>query len=455
MFVDFFLRVFEQNADRDAIVWRGKTLPYSELGELFAHWDRWLSAGRVASGQVVVVEADFSPNAVALMLALIQRGAIIVPLTKSVAAKRDEFITTAQAEICIGFDSHDYADLRKTGNAATNPILRNLATSGHPGLILFSSGSTGKSKAAVHDLVGILNKFKVKRHPRRAITFLLYDHIGGINTMFYQLSNGGCIVTVAERDPDTVLRAIQEHQVDTLPTSPTFINLIILSEAYRRYDLSSLKLVTYGTEPMPASTLRRFHELLPEVQLQQTYGLSEIGILRSKSQASDSLWVKLGGEGFQTRVSRGMLEVKAESAMLGYLNAPSPFTPDGWFITGDRVEVDGEYFKILGRDSEIINVGGQKVYPAEVESVIQEMPDVAEVAVYGEKNPIIGQIVCAHVRLRRQIDPKEASRTIRQFCHGRLQSFQVPLKIDFAETGLHGARFKKLRQASSKRANEG
>ena len=91
--------------------------------------------------------------------------------------------------------------------------------------------------------------------------------------------------------------------------------------------------------------------------------------------------------------------------MLGYLNAPSPFTDDGWFNTGDKVEVDGDYFRILGRQSEIINVGGQKVYPAQVESVVQEMPEVAEVSVYGEKNAIMGQIVCAAIRLR---EPRDA-----------------------------------------------
>ena len=69
----------------------------------------------------------------------------------------------------------------------------------------------------------------------------------------------------------------------------------------------------------------------------QTHGLSEVGILRSKSEDSNSLWVKIGGEDYQTRI-KDMLEIKAKSAMLGYLNAPSPFTKDGWFMTGDKVE---------------------------------------------------------------------------------------------------------------------
>ena len=89
---------------------------------------------------------------------------------------------------------------------------------------------------------------------------------------------------------------------------------------------------------------------------------------------------------YKTRIIDGNLQIKAESAMLGYLNAPSPFTEDGWFITGDEVLQKGDYIKILGRRSEIINVGGEKVYPAEVESVIQELDFVSDVEIYAEKN---------------------------------------------------------------------
>ena len=85
-----------------------------------------------------------------------------------------------------------------------------------------------------------------------------------------------------------------------------------------------MKVITYGTEPMPENTLLKINSLFPRIKLQQTYGLSEVGILRLKSKDSNSLWVKIGGEGFETRVSNGLLEIKAKSAMLGYLNAPSP-----------------------------------------------------------------------------------------------------------------------------------
>src|SRR5437870_5586598 len=449
MFIDFLFEVFRQNAESEAVIWHDQSFAYGKLLDWTNHWRSYLRENRIATGTVTAVEADFSPNAIALMLALIESGCIAVPLTSSVAAKKAEFMAIAGVEVLLELDGRDEARLTRFERPPAHEILQRLRERGHPGLILFSSGSTGQSKAAVHDSVGMLGKFKVRRHARRAITFLLYDHIGGFNTMLYQLSNGGCIVTVQNRDPDTVLAMIEKYKVELLPTSPTFINLMLLSDGHRRYDLSSLQAVTYGTEPMPESTLRRFHSSLPHINLQQTYGLSEVGILRSKSRSSDSLWVKLGGEGFQTRVVDGILQIKAESAMLGYLNAPSPFTADGWFNTGDKVEVDGEYFRILGRQSEIINVGGQKVYPAEVESVLQEMPEIAEVSVYGEKNAIVGEIVCAAVRLRKPRDARDLQRDLRQFCRQRLQEFQIPVRIKLVESALHGQRFKKNRRETA------
>jgi acyl-CoA synthetase (AMP-forming)/AMP-acid ligase II len=221
-----------------------------------------------------------------------------------------------------------------------------------------------------------------------------------------------------------------------------------VSEAWRDHDLSSLELVTYGTEVMPESTLARVHELLPGARLLQTYGLSEVGILRSQSRASDSLWVKVGGEGFETRVVDGMLQIRAQSAMLGYLNAPSPFTEDGWLPTGDAVEVDGDYLRIRGRRSEMINVGGEKVFPAEVESVLASMDGVKDVTVLAEPHPLTGQIVLAKVRLGTGETLGEFRARMRAFCRERLAPYKIPQKVVLVDEALHGARFKKLRSAS-------
>ncbi|MGH7451202.1 MAG: ANL family adenylate-forming protein, partial [bacterium] len=266
-----------------------------------------------------------------------------------------------------------------------------------------------------------------------------------VNTLLYTLSNAGCIVTVQDRSPDAVSRMIEKYKVELLPTSPTFLNLILLSEAYKRYDFNSLKTITYGTEPMPESTLKRIHEVFPHVQLQQTYGLSELGILRSKSKDSTSLWVKIGGEGFETKIVSGTLWVRAQSAMLGYLNAPSPFDAEGWMNTGDAVEVDGEYFRIYGRRTEIINVGGEKVYPTEVESVLMQMDNVRDVTVYGEKNPITGNIVAVRVNLFEPENLAELKRRMRAYCKDKLALFKIPVKVEITSDAQFSARYKKLR----------
>ena len=331
MFLDFLVKIFEDNKEKEAIVWQDKIFTYQWLLDKFRYWEREIRTKGIETGSIAVVEADFSPSSVALILALLENGCVFVPLTKSVRSKKDEFIEIAQGEIIFYINKEDEVTITNLPYKADYELYNTLRNKKHPGLVLFSSGSTGKSKASVHDMTKLLDKFRVRRYTLRTITFLLYDHIGGLNTLLYTLSNAGLLITTNERSPDGVLKAIEKYRVELLPTSPTFINLILLSEAYTRYDINSLKTVTYGTEPMPESTLKRFNKLFPNIKLLQTYGLSEVGILRSKSKSSDSLWVKVGGEGFETRVVNGMLEIKAKSSMLGYLNAPNPFTKDGWF----------------------------------------------------------------------------------------------------------------------------
>ncbi len=298
----------------------------------------------------------------------------------------------------------------------------------------------------MHDLAYLLEKFKKPRRGMVTLTFLMIDHIGGINTLFYALSNAGTVVVSPGRDPYLVASTIARHKVELLPTSPTFLNLLLLSEAYRQHNLSSLQLITYGTEMMPRRTLSRMAELLPNTKLQQTYGLSEVGILRSKSEGSNSLWVKVGGEGYKTKVQAGTLWIKARSAMLGYLNAPSPFDEEGWLDTGDLVEARDEFVRFLGRRSEVINVGGAKVYPAESEEVLMSIPNVRDVTVSGEPNPITGNIVVARFNLIEPEPPAAFRKRVRAFCRIRMEPFKIPARIEIVDHHQFSERFKKMRQ---------
>jgi long-chain acyl-CoA synthetase len=140
-----------------------------------------------------------------------------------------------------------------------------------------------------------------------------------------------------------------------------------------------------------------------------------------------------------------VLHIRAKSSMLGYLNAPSPFDQEGWFDTQDEVEVDGEWLRFKGRKSDIINVGGEKVYPAEVESVILELDNVIDAAVSKEPHPITGNIVVANVAVRQPEPLRELTQRIQAYCFKRLARYKVPVKVYLAESARVTERFKKQR----------
>jgi len=408
-------------------------------------------AGIVPGARVVVI-GDFGTTSSAVLLELIRRRCVLVPMTATTAKRRDTLFEICAAEWCVEVDEAETADLTieplASANAAnaTHPLFRELTDRDVPGLVLFTSGSTGEPKAVVHDFSLLLDKFRKGGRPLRTVNFLLFDHWGGLNTLLHTLTSGGLVACPESRNPEYICGLIETHRLELLPASPSFLNMMMVSGAHKHHDLSSLRLITYGAEPMPESTLARLNRELPDIDFRQTYGLIELGVLRAKSASSDSLLVKIGGEGYDIRVTDGMLEIKARSSMLGYLNAPSPFTDDGYFRTGDRVEVHGEYVRILGRESEQINVGGEKVFPTEVEAVLLDSPLVLDAVVYGQKHPLSGRIVCADVvRAETELAEAAARTALRKFCNERLESFKVPVKIKFVEGPLAGDRQKRVR----------
>jgi len=273
----------------------------------------------------------------------------------------------------------------------------------------------------------------------------MLDHFGGINTLFHILSNLGTVVTLRERSVRAVCEAIQLHDVELLPTTPSFLNILVHSDVGSYFDLSSLRVISYGTEVMPQVTLDRLAVLFPDVKLQQTYGLSEVGVLRTKSRPDGSLWLKVGGKGFQTQVRENILWIKSDFAMVGYINAPSPFDEEGWFNTQDQVDVEGDFIRILGRTTDLINVGGQKVYPAEVEDVIIGLHNIEDVRVFGQKSALVGNVVVAEVVLREPEKPVELKRRVRKACLEVLADFKVPVKVTEAQSHLYTTRHKKVR----------
>lgn len=328
-------------------------------------------------------------------------------------------------------------------NRAPKPkgLLSSFAEQQTAGLVLFTSGTTGKPKAILHDFSGFLERFGTPRPALRTLSFLLFDHIGGLNTLFHTLFNRGVVVSPGSRDVGSVLDACVRHEVELLPTTPTFLRMLLMSEYINGNFPKSLRLITYGTERMDQATLTRLCEALPEVEFRQTYGMSELGILRIKSRARDSLWMQVGGEGVETKITNDVLHIRTRNRMVGYLNAPDPFDNEGWYNTNDVVEKDGDWIKISGRTKEVVNVGGLKFSVAEVEDVAMEFPGVRLARAEVKDNPITGN----HVELTVQVSENAGLvlGELRSFLKSRLEPHKQPMRIKSGTIEI-SPRYKKI-----------
>lgn len=443
---DSFLKLARTSAQRPALVINASICTYGELVEGMQRWRSTLGRTGIPARALIGLTGAPCTEMIMLLLALAHDDHVVVPFLSESARETQDALATADVDGWFHFECNGTATWTPRMPGARHPLLELLhLDTRKPGLILFTSGSSGASKAVVHDFSRIWRRCELPdREPKATLVFLMIDHIGGINTLLHVLLSGGTAVFPPDRTVESVCRAIQDHRVELLPTTPTFLNMFLLSGHRERYDLSSLAMVTYGTEPMLPSTLLGLKQALPTVRCKQTYGMTEIGILPTRSEDDDSVWLKVGGPGFETRIVDSVLWVRADTSMLGYLNAPSPFDDAGWLNTGDLVEAKEGYIRILGRASEIINVGGEKVSPSEIEDVILQVENVEEVIVRQKANAITGQIVVAFVRVRNDEDHSNVSARVREYCRARLSPYKVPVLIHVTQTEMMSRRFKKI-----------
>ncbi|MEX0445809.1 long-chain fatty acid--CoA ligase [Xenorhabdus sp. SGI246] len=430
----------------EAIIFKNNRYFYSELYSDTIEVINYLKEIGLPEGAIVSVEGDFSPKTFAIILALVNNNNIIVPIGDIPEIKLSEYLDISQVEVRIKVSNNDY-ELNDTGRISEHELYKKIYDVKHSGLVLFSSGTTGQPKASVLDFNKLIDKHLEKKIPRRILSFLSVDHIGGINTLLHTISHGGTLVIPLLRTPESVFNAIEKWAVEVLPSTPTFLNMVLISRVIEKTNTSSLKLITYGTEPMPPVTLKRISEKLPNVKLKQTYGLSEVGILQTKSKNNNELWIKLGNNGFKYKVLSNILWIKSDYAMLGYLNAQSPFDEEGYFNTEDVVEVDGDYVKILGRRSEIINVGGEKVYPNEVENILLQANNIADATVIGFPNTITGMGIKAIVHLSKPENYDDLRSRLYVHCKNFLEEFKIPMTYEVSITPHYSSRFKKMRSS--------
>ena len=442
--MSFILDKFKSFNSKNAIVFEDRIYTYEEFVKQIKDYKNILDKHNISS-KVVVILGDYSFYNLALFFALYENKNIIVPITSNIKKVQDDFIEESFCQTIIKTDEKNLL-IQNLKTIFSHNMIDNLREKNSSGLILFSSGSTGKPKAMVHNLDTLIDSFKDKKEKSmNMLVFLMFDHIGGLNTVFNALCMGACLIIPKIKDAKTICELIEKYKIMVLPSSPTFLNLILISEEYKNYDLSSLRMITYGTETMPQSLLLKLKEVFPKVKFLQTFGTSETGISTTSSKSSNSLFMKLEDINGEYKIVENELWLRSKTQVLGYLNASmDSFTSDGWFKTGDLVEVDGEYIKIIGRAKEVINVGGQKVLPAEVESVILSIEEISDCMVYAEQNAITGQTVVCDVVLNKNIE--NIKKRVRVFCKDRLDAYKIPTKVNVVDKTNFSDRFKKIRR---------
>ncbi|MDR1945833.1 MAG: AMP-binding protein [Desulfovibrio sp.] len=382
----------------------------------------------VKEGDVVALTGGFDPPTVSAFLHLLDRRAVIVPLTPLTQSGHADFFRTAGVNCVV----RDGRTERLPEPADKHPLLEELRARGEGGLILFSSGTTGKAKAVLHSTRHFLARYRTPRKALRSVALLLFDHIGGLNTLLHMLFNHGQVAVPRSPAPEDVIAAVREFRAELLPASPTFLRLLLL-HGLLDDPPTDLKIISYGTERMDQPTLDALCRALPDVDFRQTYGMSELGILRVKSRSRDSLWMRVGGEDTETRIADGTLRIRSGNRMLGYLNAPSPFDAGGWYDTGDLAESDGPWLRISGRSDGLINVGGIKVRPDEVEDAALRFPGLLLAHARGAENPLTGMHVeldCRFVREPQNAgERRELLRRLRRHLKGLLPPQAVPGRI--------------------------
>ena len=478
---------------KPAIRYGGRDITYGEfsgrVGGLAAALQHGLKVGR--ADRIAVLSTN-TPEFLDLFFACQRLGAALVPLNWRLAPPEllqilesaevtalfatPEFRDLIEAYrprlrnvrwIGYGFDGDGwlgYADLMQ---AADGRVAIRIGQSRDPALIVYTSGTTGRAKGAVltQDAVqwNALNSSAMHdlTSADRILTFLPMFHVGGLNIQTLPALHAGATVILQPRfNPETALNAIAEERPTITLLVPAVMRALIENPRWATSDLSSLRLAGAGSSVVPVDLIRAFHAR--GVPICQIYGSTETGPIAIVLRREDAMR-KEGSTGTAAmhceirivddsgndvdRGKRGEILVRGPNLMSGYWRDPGASEAAfaaGWFRTGDIGHQDGDgYYWIDERKKDMIVSGGENIYPAELETVLAECPDIAEAAVVARPDPKWGEVPVAVVV------PKPGAAltadTVRALFVDRLARFKHPHDVRFMDALPHNAMGKVLR----------
>ena len=292
-------------------------------------------------------------------------------------------------------------------------------------ITIFTSGTTGQPKKVVHSVQTLTRSVRIGDKYKGQIWAYAYNptHMAGLQVFFQAFENQNTLVNVFNQSRGYVYQQIREKSITHISATPTFYRLLLpFEQAYE-----SVIRVTLGGEKSDLHLYDSIKKIFPNAKINNVYASTEAGSLFAAK-----------GDCFQIPESiKGKFKVVDDELLIhkSLLGSSDSFKfTDDYYHSGDLIEWVDEaksLFRFKSRKNELINVGGYKVNPGEVEVTIMDIEGVKQAMVYGKANSILGNVLCADVVLEPGVELKEGY--IKKVLGSQLQNFKVPRRIKFVE----------------------
>lgn len=296
-------------------------------------------------------------------------------------------------------------------------------------ITVFTSGTTGQPKRVIHSISSLTRDIRIAEKYKNNIWAYTYDpiHMAGIQVFLQAFMNKNTIINVFNKNRDYVYEQIEKYKITHISATPTFYRLLLPYN--KKY--TTIKRVTFGGERSGDKLYSRIKEIFPNAKVNNIYASTEAGTIF----ISNGEFFKIPSK-FRDKIIVNNNEILLHKSLLG--DSEELFFNNDYYRTGDIIEwYDREQtlFKFKNRINELINVGGYKVNPVEVENTIMQTSNIIQqVKVYGKKNSVIGNILCADIKLvsgyENSISEKDLKRSLNLF----LEHFKIPRIIKFVDS---------------------
>src|SRR3954452_20318641 len=380
-----------------------------------------LRARGIAAGDVVALQLPNTPEFVLSYLAIARLGAVTCTLHMPYRGAEVQALmrhSGARLAICMPqsrqmFDGHGIAF---DEIEPSRPFPAEEAPEPHDAfLLLYTSGTTAAPKGVVHPYRTMLGNGRVSapehgvHEESRVLCAAPLSHLYGLYSLHCAWAVGACTVLLPAFKPDELGSTVEKLKPTALWTAPAHVAACRAAGAFERYDWSSLELAIVSGSIAAPSLIRDFAQRLPRGAVTQLWGMTELqaGLYTRPGDPFEMSATSAGrpSPGTEVRLSEeGELQVRGPSLFSGYLKDPAEttkaFTPDGWFRTGDLGEARRGYFAITGRSKDLINRGGVKINPGDVELLLDSHPKVLQSALVPMPDPVLGEKACLFISLK-------------------------------------------------------